>query len=70
MSADVEQALPYLCNRSKQKSELEEALRQHRELRTGRPLLCVIHGDEYECHDKFLERLRTVDRDSGWALGW
>lgn len=53
------QSLPYLCNRSEQEMDLKKALRQHRDNRARRPVLCVIHGDEYECHDKFIERLRT-----------
>ena len=52
------QGLPYLCDRSTQKEELREALRQHRRERPHRPFLCLIHGDERECHDKFLDRLK------------
>lgn len=37
---------------------MKEALRERHNSPT-RPLLCVIHGDEYECHDMFIERLRT-----------
>ena len=50
--------LPYLCDRSKQEEELRDALRLHRRHQPRRPLLCVIHGDEFECHDKFIERLK------------
>jgi hypothetical protein len=51
--------LPYLCDRSPQKEKLRGAWLAHRCLRPRRPLLCVIHGDEYECHDKFIERLKA-----------
>src|SRR5262245_8474365 len=50
--------LPYLCNRSAQEERLKKVLREHHDT-SMRPLLCVIHGDEYECHDMFIERLRT-----------
>lgn len=49
--------LPYLCDRSEQEGELASHLRRHQQQKNTRPLLCVIHGDEYECHGWFLERL-------------
>jgi hypothetical protein len=49
--------LPYLCDRSEQEDKLREALELHRSRPLRRPLLCVISGDEFECHDKFIERL-------------
>jgi hypothetical protein len=51
--------LPYLCNRSAQEEELKKRWREHRDNRPRRPFLAVIHGDEYECHDMFIERLLT-----------
>jgi hypothetical protein len=48
--------LPYLPNRRDQELELGELIRAHDDKR--RPLLCVVHGDEYQCSDKFLERIR------------
>lgn len=50
--------LPYLCDRSEQEGELAAHLRRHQQQQNTRPLLCVIHGDEFECHGEFLERLR------------
>jgi hypothetical protein len=49
--------LPYLCDRSDQEDKLREMLDLHRSRPLRRPLLCVISGDEFECHDKFIERL-------------
>jgi Domain of unknown function (DUF4062)/inactive STAND len=50
--------LPYLCDRSDQEYELHALV--HSETRTDRPLLCLVHGEETEAHDKFLERLQRV----------
>ena len=50
--------LPYLCDRSEQERELAQAVRLHQQERSLRPLVCIIHGDELECHDKYLERMR------------
>jgi len=50
--------LPYLCDRSEQEGELASHLRRHQQEKSTRPLLCLIHGDEFECHGEFLERLR------------
>jgi hypothetical protein len=51
--------LPYLCNRSAQEEKLKKRWREHHANRPRRPFLAVIHGDEYECHDMFIERLLT-----------
>jgi hypothetical protein len=50
--------LPYLCDRSDQEYELHALIDS--ETRTDRPLLCIVHGEETEAHDKFLERLQRV----------
>jgi hypothetical protein len=50
--------LPYLSDRSEQEKALKKALETLQETKSRRPFVCVIHGDEYECHDMFLERLR------------
>lgn len=51
--------LPYMVNRDEQEEELSLALN-----RVGRqsylPVLCVAYGDEYQCHDMFIERLKRV----------
>ena len=52
--------LPYLANRSAQEEALEEALEYFQESAKPYPFICVVHGNEYECHDMFLERLRLV----------
>lgn len=46
--------IPYLCDRSEQVTDLEKAIQEHR---PNRPFICVVHGDEQECHDMFLLRL-------------
>lgn len=51
--------LPYLPDRIEQEGELADAIQRSR-AQAGRPLVCVVHGDEGQSHDKFLERLREV----------
>jgi hypothetical protein len=50
--------LPYLCDRSEQEDALAEAVLLHRQERSARPLVCLIHGDEQECHAEYLERMQ------------
>jgi TIR domain. len=50
--------LPYLCDRSPQEETLEETLAPLVDETLSRPFLCLIYGSEYECHDKFRERLQ------------
>ncbi len=50
--------LPYLCDRSEQEKALADALRSHQRERDGRPLVCVVHGDEFEDHAGYLARMR------------
>lgn len=50
--------LPYLCDRSDQERELTEALTQHQKSDASRPFICVVHGDEFQCHGDFVERMR------------
>ncbi|HEX4949767.1 MAG TPA: TIR domain-containing protein [Blastocatellia bacterium] len=50
--------LPYLCDRSDQERLLGLGLKQHLQAKPNRPMICLIHGDEFECHGEFLERLR------------
>lgn len=50
---------PYLCDRSTQESRLESAVRRWRASgMTKRPFVCLVHGDEDDELDKFLERLQ------------
>ena len=50
--------LPYLANRADQDHALRDALRALRDRPMRCPLVCIIHGDEYQCEDMFLERLK------------
>jgi hypothetical protein len=52
--------LPYLVNRSKQEYELEKVIKKLIQKHPPSPLICIIHGDEFQSHDKFLERLHKV----------
>lgn len=48
--------LPYLVNRIEQEYELGRVIVRN----SPSPLICIIHGDEFQSHDKFLERLHKV----------
>jgi hypothetical protein len=50
--------LPFFCDRKEQRRVLARALEQPEEGDRFRPLVCVIHGNEDECHDEFVEWLR------------
>ena len=50
--------LPYLSNRSVQESELEEMLVECADCLHQKPLVCIIHGDDQECHDTFVEKIQ------------
>lgn len=50
--------LPYLGNRGKQRDKLINALPKSQKAHHFKPLIGVIHGDERECHDKFIENLQ------------
>jgi hypothetical protein len=54
---EIPALLHYHCDRDDQDRQLEEALKLGG---TDAPLVCVIHGDEDQCHDKFLERLTRI----------
>lgn len=49
--------LPYLVDRNAQRNALEDTI-SHVKGNLTQPLLCVIHGDDQQCHDKFMERLK------------
>jgi len=49
--------LPYLCDRSEQERDLVDAFTRF-DASPSHPLVCIVHGDETEAHDKFLERLQ------------
>ena len=50
--------LPYLCDRSEQEAELDRALLYRKKNFERRPFVCIVHGDEYECHDMFRMRMK------------
>ncbi len=52
--------LPYLADRSAQAAELELTLDECEDSLHEKPMICVIHGNELECHNKFIERLEEV----------
>ena len=56
----VPSLLPYLPNRTDQEFELGRAVQKLMTQTPRRPLVCIVHGDEFQSHDKFLERLRKV----------
>ena len=56
----VPSLLPYLPNRTEQEFELGRAVQKLMTQTPRRPLVCIVHGDEFQSHDKFLERLRKV----------
>lgn len=60
--------LPYLPNRVDQEFELGQAFQKIFRQASPHPLVCVIHGDEFQSHDKFLERLQklSIPRLSGF----
>jgi len=50
--------LPYFPDRDKQIWKLRDAIKKRAEKfpNEHRPLLCLIHGDEYQCHGRLVER--------------
>jgi len=48
----------YLINRTDQKIELRKAINAHDK---QHPFLCLIHGDKYQCHDRYFDRLTQYD---------
>jgi hypothetical protein len=53
-----ETPFPYLLDRSEQEEKLIEALVAHHHGSPQRPFVCIIHGDELECHTLYLKRLK------------
>lgn len=51
------QLIPYLVNRETQQKRLEEALQDFLEAQQKRPFICLVYGDRYQSHHKFLERV-------------
>jgi hypothetical protein len=59
-SRPIPPILPYLSNRSIQSAELELKLDECEDCLNSKPLVAFIHGDELECHDKFIKRLHEI----------
>jgi hypothetical protein len=57
---DLPPILPYLCDRSDQEMELTRQIADMKQNKPRRPFICVVHGDEMECQDSFVDRLRLV----------
>ncbi len=57
---EIPSLLPYLPNRTDQEFELAQAIQKLMGQSPYCPLVCLVHGDELQSHDKFLERLRKV----------
>lgn len=53
----VPRLLPYLPNRKKQEDELEKAIQNHLNQASPKPMICILHGDQDQCHKEFLDRL-------------
>lgn len=49
---------PHLINRTDQKIELRKAIRKHNK---KYPFFCLIHGDNSQYHDRYLERMVRYD---------
>src|SRR5262249_26972611 len=54
----VPELLPYMCNRVDQELQLAEAADRRKAEAPEYPLVCIVHGDEDQCHWEFLGRLR------------
>jgi hypothetical protein len=51
----IPRLMPYLPNRIDQELKLGDSIRAHRDLK--RPLICIVHGEEEQCADMFMERI-------------
>ncbi len=49
--------VPKMCNRLRQVMEFTDFFMPRLKSRSGIPQVCVIHGEERECHDSFVDRL-------------
>lgn len=59
-SRTIPSLLPYLPNRSDQEFELGKAIQTYLQLNKSCPFVCIVHGNEFQCHDKFLERIQKL----------
>jgi hypothetical protein len=56
-SNKVPPLLPYMPDRKQQERELAKAVKKHLDQAHLKPLICILHGDQYQCHVEFLDRL-------------
>jgi len=56
-SNKVPPLLPYMPDRNQQERELAKAVKKHLDQAHLKPLICILHGDQYQCHVEFLDRL-------------
>ncbi len=56
---DVPPLLPYMSDRSRQRDQLADAVADHRHERPRRPLAVLIHGDERQAHEAFVQLLQA-----------
>lgn len=54
----VPEYVPYLCDRSREEARIKDELFDLDDKRLRRPCICIVHGDELECHDMFYVQLK------------
>ena len=47
----------WLINRAQQTYELAKVIQQTQSTNAPRPVVCILHGNDDECHDKFVQRI-------------
>lgn len=61
--------LPYLPNRNVQEFELCQVMQTISREQLRHPLICIVHGDEYQSHDTFFQRLCEISLPRALGLG-
>jgi serine/threonine protein kinase len=64
--------LPYLVDRKIHEQQIRKGIQESLSRSEPVPVVCVLHGDEFQCHDTFVQRLQEtslprffgLDRDS------
>jgi hypothetical protein len=56
-SAHEKDFLPKNCDRGEQIKQVQGAVLEHLRYKPQRPLICVVHGHERECHTEFFKKL-------------
>ena len=65
---NIPDLLPYMVDRRAQEDEIRTILQQASP-QSPKPLVVMVHGDEYQCHDKFVDRLVTYTLPMVLSLG-